>query len=83
MGSPGDDDSFAGRGLLFRVGWMHTNAKGRYVPTFIRYADTDHADVSWEERAQEAHPRNNDRERLIVAEEDVSLIGRGPEVGAE
>ena len=62
---------------------MHTNAKRRYVPTFIRYADISHADVTWEKRAQEAHPRDNDRERLVVAEENVGLIGRGAEVRAE
>ena len=83
MGAPSDDYSFARRSLPFRVGRVHTNAKRRYVATFVRYADTDHADVSWEERAQEAHPRNDDRKRLIVAEEDVRLIGGGPEVRSE
>ena len=83
MGAPSNDDSLAGRGLLFRVGWMHTNTKGRYVPAFVRYADVDHADVSWEERTQEAHPGDNDRKRLVVAEEDVGLVGRGAEVRGE
>ena len=62
---------------------MHTNPKRRYVPAFVRYADIDHADVGWEERAQEAHPRDNDGKRLVVTEENVSLIGRGAEARAE
>ena len=62
---------------------MHSNAKRRYVSTFVRYADVDHAYVSWEERAQKAHPGNNDRERLVFAKEDVGLIGRGAEVRTE
>lgn len=83
VGAPSDDDGLAGRDLLFGVGWVHSNAKGRYVPAFVRYAYIDHADVSWEERAQEAHPGDNNRKRLVVAEENVSLIGRGAEVRAE
>lgn len=83
MGAPSDDDGFARRALLFGVGWVHTDAKRRYVPALVRYADIDHADVSWKERAEEAHPRDNDRKRLVVAEEDVGLIGRGAEVRAE
>ena len=84
MGAPSDDDGFAGSALLFGVGWVHANTQRRDVPTFIRYADTDHADVSWEERAQEAHPRDNDRKRLIVAKENVvGLIGRGAKVRTE
>ena len=83
MGTPCDDDSLAGGGLLFRVGWVHTNAKRRYVPAFVRCADVDHAGVSREEGAQEAHPRGNDGKRLVVSEEDVSLVGRGSEVRGE
>ena len=83
MGPSSNDDGFARRDLLFRVGWVHTNAKRRYVPAFIRYADIDHADVTWEKRAQEAHPGDNDRERLVVAEENVGLVGGGAEVRAE
>ena len=83
MGAPSDDDRFAGRALLFRVGWVHANAQRRYIPSFIGYADIDHADVSWEKRAQEAHPRDNDRKRLIVAEENVSFVGRGAKVRTE
>ena len=83
MRAPSDDDSLAGRYWLFRVGRMHTNPKCRYIPAFIRYADTDHTDVSWEQRAQEAHPRDNDRKRLVVAEEDVGFVGGGAEVWAE
>ena len=83
MRTPDDDDGFARRDSLFRVGRVHTNAKRRYVPAFVRNPDTNHADVGWEERMQKAHPRVNDRERLVVAEEDVSLIGRGAEVRTE
>ena len=83
MRAPSNDDSLAGRCWLFRVGWVNTNAKCRYVSTFVRYADIDHADVGWEKRAHEAHPRDYDRKRLVVAEEDVGLIGRRAEVRTE
>ena len=62
---------------------MYTNVKRRYVPAFVRYANVDHTDVGREERVQKAHPRNNDRKRLVVAEEDIGLIGRGAEVRTE
>ena len=83
MGAPSDDDGFAGRALLFRVGWVYANAQRKYFSSFIGYADIDHADVSWEKRAQEAHPRDNDRKRLIVTEENIGLIGRGAKVRIE
>ena len=80
MRTPSDDDSLTRRCWLFRVGRVHTNAKRRYVSTFVRYADIDHADVGGEKRAHEAHPRDYDRERLVIAEEDVGLIGRRAEL---
>ena len=49
--APGDNDSLAGRTLLFRIGWMHTNAKCRNIPALVGYTNIDHADMGWKERA--------------------------------
>lgn len=62
---------------------MHANAQRKYFPSFVGYADIDQANMSWEKRAQETHPGDNDRKRLIVAEENIGLIGRGAEIRSE
>lgn len=39
--------------------------------------------MGWKERAQKAHPGDNNRKGLVVAEEDIGLIGKRADVRTE
>ena len=69
-----DDDGLSRRRGLFRVGGVDANAQGGDVSAFIGYPNVDHANVGREERSEEAHPRNDDGEGLIVLEKYVAFF---------
>lgn len=73
----GDEDGFAGRGGLVIVCGVDADAEGGDVAPFVCETDVHQADVSGEKRRQEAHPGGDDRQGLVVGEEDVVVRGGG------
>lgn len=62
---------------------MYAHSESMDITPLIGDADADHADMCGEQRCQKPHPRDEDGKGLIVAKEDVGLLGGRVQIGAE
>ena len=72
VGAASYDDCLARTRGFLCISRVYTDSKSRNLAAFVRDSNIDHTNMSREEGLQEAHPRENDGQGLIVTEEDVN-----------
>lgn len=75
MAATDDDDGLARVGVG-RLATGPPKSKRRDFPPFVGHPDIDHLDMRGEHRSHQPHPRDDNRQRLVVAEEQISKLGR-------